>query len=350
MHRKFLLIIVLLLFIGLACRSPIHFPEKEKIRIGSVSLIQFETIALLAKSSQKSISTLSIIPTSTSLPESTPTVIPAPTVEPIPEAYYPGGAIRIPQKSGQINVLLLGSDERPGGGFRTDVMILLNINPDTGKSSIVLFPRDLYLLLPDYGYERINTSQEFGGFELTQKTFEYNFGIHPDYYMLANFSGFKNIIDILGGIDVNSTAPLYDRCDIPCRASKSCGVEAGLNHFDGEMALWYARSRYSTSDDDRVRRCQEILVSIFNALMSRNAVDNGPAIFQEFQSSVETNLTLEGIINILPIARNLNQPGIFHQYTFGTDQATVWIHPSGAYLLLLNPDAIHNLLIESLSN
>ena len=229
-------------------------------------------------------------------------------------------------------------------------MILLNINPGTGKASIVSFPRDLYLLLPDYGYERINTSQEFGGFELTQKTFEYNFGIHPDYYMLANFAGFKNIIDILGGIDVNSAAPLYDRCDIPGRASKSCGVEAGLNHFDGDMALWYARSRYSTSDDDRVRRCQEIMVSLFNALMSRNAVDNGPAIFQEFQSSVETNLTLEGILNILPIARNLNQPGMFHQYTFGPDQATVWIPPSGAYLLLPNPDAIHSLLIEALSN
>jgi polyisoprenyl-teichoic acid--peptidoglycan teichoic acid transferase len=350
MNRKFLLIIVLLLFIGIACRFPIHYLEYKKSEIGSVSLIQIETIALLTKSSQKSIPTIPILPTSTTLPEPTPTPIPTPTVEPIPEAYYPGGVIRIPQQSGQINILLLGSDERPGGGFRTDVMILLNINPATGKVSIVSFPRDLYLLLPDYGYERINTSQEFGGFELTQKTFEYNFGIHPDYYMLVNFAGFKNIIDILGGIDVNTAIPLYDRCDIPGMATKSCGVEAGLNHFDGEMALWYARSRYSTSDEDRVRRCQEIMVSLFNALMSRNAVDNGPAIFQEFQSSVETNLTLEGILNILPIARNLNQPGMFHQYTFGPDQATVWIPPSGAYLLLPNPDAIHSLLIEALSN
>ena len=350
MNKKFLLIIVVLLIIGLACQSPIHYVKQNKAKIGSVSLIQIETIALLTKSSQKSIPTIPILPTSTSLPESTPTPIPSPTVEPIPEAYYPGGVIRIPQQSSQINVLLLGSDERPGGGFRTDVMILLNINPVTGKASIVSFPRDLYLLLPDYGYERINTSQEFGGFELTQKTFEYNFGIHPDYYMLVNFAGFKNIIDILGGIDVNSAAPLYDRCDIPGRASKSCGVEAGINHFDGEMALWYARSRYSTSDDDRVRRCQEIMVGLFNALMSRNAVDNAPALFQEFQSSVVTNLTLEGITTFLPIARNLNQPGMFRQYTFGPDQAAVWIPPSGAYLLLPNLDAIHSLLIEALSN
>jgi polyisoprenyl-teichoic acid--peptidoglycan teichoic acid transferase len=349
MNKKFLALIVIL-FIGLACQSPIHYVEQKKTRIGSVSLIQIETIALLTKSSQKSVPTIPIIPTFTSTPVPTPTPIPSPTVEPIPEAYYPGGVIRIPQQSGQINVLLLGSDERPGGSFRTDVMILLNINPFTGKASIVSFPRDLYLLLPDYGYERINTSQEFGGFELTQKTFEYNFGVHPDYYMLVNFAGFKNIIDILGGIDVNSAAPLYDRCDIPGRASKSCGVEAGVNHFDGEMALWYARSRYSTSDDDRVRRCQEIMVGLFNALMSRDAVNNGPAIYQEFQNNVVTNLTMEGILNILPIARNLNQPGNFRQYVFGPDQASVWIPSSGAYLLIPNLDSIHNLLVEALSN
>lgn len=101
--------------------------KQNKAKIGSVSLIQIETIALLTKSSQKSIPTIPILPTSTSLPEPTPTPIPSPTVEPIPEAYYPGGVIRIPQQSSQINVLLLGSDERPSGGFRTDVMILLNI-------------------------------------------------------------------------------------------------------------------------------------------------------------------------------------------------------------------------------
>jgi LCP family protein required for cell wall assembly len=350
MSKKFLLIIVLLLFTGLACLSPIHYVENNEAKPGSVSLIQIETIALLTKSSQKTIQSLPIVPAFTSIPAPTPTMLPSPTIEPIPEAYYPGGMIRIPQQSGQINVLILGSDERPGGGFRTDVIILLNINPASGKASIVSFPRDLYLLLPDYGYERINTSQEFGGFELTQKTFEYNFGIHPDYYMLVNFAGFKNIIDILGGIDVNSAAPLYDRCDIPGRASKSCGVEAGINHFDGEMALWYARSRYSTSDDDRVRRCQEIMIGLFNALMSRDAVNNGPALFQEFQSSVVTNLSLEGILKVLPVARNLDQHDMFHQYTFGPDQAAVWIPPSGAYLLLPNLDAIHSLLIEALSN
>ena len=350
MNKKVLLFIVVLIFAVTACQLPIHYVENNNATMGSVSLIQIETTALLTKSSQKAEPIQPKSLTDSPLPEPTPTQIPSPTAEPTPESFYPGGVTRIPQKTNQINILILGLDERPGGGFRTDVMILLNINPATGKASIVSFPRDLYLILPDYGYERINTSQELGGFELTQKTFEYNFGIHPDYYMLANFAGFKNIIDILGGIDVNSAQPLYDRCDIPGRESKSCGVEAGINHFDGEMALWYARSRYSTSDNDRVRRCQEIMVGLFDALMSRDAVNHGPELFQEFQASVVTNLNLEGIINLLPIAENLTQPDQFQQYVLDPDQASVWIPPSGAYLLLPNLDTIHDLLIEALSN
>ncbi len=93
MHRKIQLIIVLLLLIGLACRYPIHYLEEKKTEIGSVSLIQIETIALLTKSSQKSIPTIQILPTTTPLPEPTPTPIPTPTEETIPEAYYPGGVI-----------------------------------------------------------------------------------------------------------------------------------------------------------------------------------------------------------------------------------------------------------------
>ena len=95
---------------------------------------------------------------------------------------------------------------------------------------------------------------------------------------------------------------------------------------------------------------RKLLPVYSTALMSLDAVNNGPAIYQEFQSSVVTNLTLEGILNILPIAKALNQPGMFRQYTFGSDQATAWIPPSGAYLLLPDLDAIHNLLIEALSN
>jgi polyisoprenyl-teichoic acid--peptidoglycan teichoic acid transferase len=336
---------------GIACQLPIHYVEYQSTVTIDKSSTKIPVQGLGHLISDSPTPTVTPIPTKTLTPEPTPTHKPKkPTKTPTQETFYPGGANRIPQVEGQINILLLGSDERPDGAFRTDVIILLNLNPQTGKASIVSFPRDLYLPLPDYGYQRINTSQEFGGFELTQKTFEFNFGIHPDYFLMVNFSGFKNIIDILGGIDVNSAQPLSDRCDIPGKPNKYCKIEAGMNHFDGDMALWYARSRYSTSDADRMRRCQEVIIGIYNAMMSRDAINQAPELFHELQTSVETNLNLESMISLLPMANQVTQPGNFRQFIIGPDQTTVWIPPSGAYLLLPNLDAIHTFLVDALSN
>lgn len=349
MKKTIFSIFLIIMITGIACQLPIHYVQYQS----STALSSSGTRSPIAGFAHLKSDTLT--PTWTPSPTETPTPEPTrkpkkPTKPPTPEPFYPGGANRIPQAEGQLNILLLGSDERPGGGFRTDVIILLNLNPKTGKASMVSFPRDLYIPLPDYGYQRINTSQEFGGFELTQKTFEYNFGIHPDYYVMVNFNGFKNIIDILGGIDVNSGQPLSDRCDIPGNPNKYCSIEAGVNHFDGDMALWYARSRYSTSDADRMRRCQEVIIGIFNAMMSRDAVNHGAELFQEMQTSVETNLNLEGVISLLPMANLITQPGNFRQFILGPDHTTVWIPPSGAYLLIPNLEAIHTFLLDALSN
>lgn len=343
MKKQIFDLVLVVLLIGSACQLPIrnveNIPSKTTKTQNAVNgFVDFGSVTL----------TPTPMPTETSTPEPAPTE--TPTLTPTPDTFYPDGAKRIPQVDGQVNIMLFGSDQRPDGSFRTDVIILLNINPATGKASIVSFPRDLYLLLPNYGYQRINTSQEFGGFELTQKTFEYNFGIHPDHYMLVNFNGFKNIVNILGGIDVNSAEGLTDTCDIPGNPSRTCSVNAGINHFDGDMALWYARSRNSTSDADRMRRGQEVIIALFNGLMSRNALDHAVDIIQEFQSSVETDLDLETIVKLLPVATTITQPGNFRQFIIGPDQTSVWIPSSGAYLLLPNPEAIQVLLLDALTN
>lgn len=348
MKKIIFTVILIILITGIACQLPVHYVGSQPVNSSGNSGIKSPVAGFAHLKPGNPTLTPTPIPTLTLTP--TPTQTPEPSATPTLEYLYPGGVNPIPQDQSQVNILLLGSDERPNGGYRTDTIILMNINPKSGKASIVSFPRDLYLLLPDYGYERINTSQEFGGFELTQKTFEYNFGIHPDYYVIVNFNGFKNIINILGGIDVNSAEPLYDRCDIPGNPNKYCGIDAGVNHFDGEMALWYSRSRYSTSDADRMRRCQEVIIGIFNAMMSRDAVSHGAELYQELRNSVDTNLDLEAMIKILPVANLVSQPGNFRQFIIGPDQTNVWIPPSGAYLLQPIPEAIRSLLMDALSN
>lgn len=287
--------------------------------------------------------------TLTPSPATTSTPIPA-TLTPTPSKFMEGGVDVIPQQEGQVNFLILGSDYRAGGGYRTDIILLVNLNPATGLGSVISFPRDLYLDLPGWGFERINTAMEFGGFELLQSSFEYHFGIHPDFYVITNFTGLTSIVDTLGGIDVNAANTLSDWCDLPSGIKGTCTIPAGWNHLNGEMALWYARSRYSTSDFDRGRRAQELAAAFFNRLMEFEALTKAPELYQLLQNSVETNVTIDDILPLLPLAAEITKDGHFRQFVIGPDQVTVWIPPSGAYLLLPNPEAFRDLLVQALTN
>ena len=166
-----------------------------------------------------------------------------------PAGSLPAQALPIPQPEGEVTILLMGSDQRPGArDFRTDTMLLIVLKID-GSVSLVSFPRDLWVYLPGHGMERINTAQEYGGFELVQSTFQYNFGFTPQSYVLTNFNGFRFIVDDLGGIDVQVGLTLSDaRTGYP----EGYTVDPGLVHMDSETALWYVRARKTTSDLDRL--------------------------------------------------------------------------------------------------
>ena len=138
--------------------------------------------------------------------------------------------------------------------------MLLSLYPDSNTASIISFPRDLYVFIPGVGNQRINVAQPYGGFELTNATLQENFGVSADHYIMTNFSGFKSIIDSLGGINVEVGNYLSDQCSLSQADSAGyCTVYPGINFMNGETALWYVRSRYSTSDLDRTRRAQEVI-------------------------------------------------------------------------------------------
>ncbi len=288
--------------------------------------------------------------TQTYLPK---TATPEPTVtatqQPTLPYFIDGGAERIPQADGSINLVILGSDYRPGAGYRTDIILLIHISPNS-KVSFISFPRDLFIPIPGHPDERINTAMQTGGFELVQQMFEFNFGIHPDYFVMTNFIGFESIVDTMGGLDINAEYTLTDWCDLPSGRKGYCTIYAGENHLGGEMALWYARSRYSTSDFDRGRRTQELAKGFFNKLISLDALTNAPAIYQQMAAAVETNLSLDAMLPLAPLASGLYQQNSFSHYTIGPEQTTVFIPASGAYLLLPNTEAIQDVLTEAFGN
>jgi len=250
-----------------------------------------------------------------------------------------------------VKILLLGSDWRPNSGFRTDVMMLVAINKKTGATSMVSFPRDLFVTLPGIKQERINTAMAYGGFDLTQEMFQYNFGFTPDYYLLTNFQGFVSIIDSLGGITVYAGSQLSDTCSLPIADEDGyCTMGPGRLDMDGATALWYVRSRYSTSDFDRTRRAQEVMKATFFKLMNLNAVARAPELYNSLHNNVETNLPLDVAISLARFAPDLlSNTEKIKQYAIGPREVWAWQTPEGAQVLLPNPDLIEPLLFEALN-
>jgi len=273
--------------------------------------------------------------------ESTSVVSQEPPATPIPKLVKP---------EGQINILLLGSDWRSGNGYRTDVILLLSLNTKTGTATMVSFPRDLYVEIPGIGMGRINASQEYGGFALTSETFMINFGIEIDHYMLTSFSGFINIVDTLGGIDVFSSRELYDLCSLPQAVDDYCYMPYGNNHMNGQTALWYVRSRSSSNDFDRTRRAQEVMVAIFQKAMSLDALSRGVELYGLFQNSVDTDITVGTVLELLPLGSKLmSDPSLIKRFAIGSGQVYNYVVPvSGAMVLVPDNALVNQILTQAL--
>lgn len=289
-----------------------------------------------------------VAPTPTFSPTPKPTRVPTKT--PSGQAYNPSSPVNPGQRpAGQVNIMILGSDYRPNRGSRTDVIMALSVNKKSGRVTLTSFPRDLYVHIPGLGMERINVAQEFGGFSTLVGTFEYNFGVTPDFYVMTNFNGFKGIIDTLGGVDVKVAQYLSDVCSLPQARNGRCSVSPGTVNMNGATALWYVRSRYSSSDFDRTRRAQEVIIAVFKKIMSLDAVHRMPEIYKQFKSSVETNLGLDDIVSLIPIgSKVISNPSIIERYAIGPAETSNYVVPgTGAWVLLPNSYAVSRIIQDA---
>jgi LCP family protein required for cell wall assembly len=217
------------------------------------------------------------IPTSITTTDSTPTAE-ASTATPVPAFVLPAGSDQ------PITVLLLGSDRRPQEKTpsRTDAVILLRINPQTQRVSLLSFPRDLIVSIPGYGAARINAAHVYGdiypalggGIKLATQTVSQLIGVPVDYTILTDFAGFINIIDTLGGVPVNVTKDLYDS-QFPTMDYKyrEVSFQMGTSTMDGVTALTYSRIRHPDNDFERTKRQQQVITGVAKRLQSGNFVD-----------------------------------------------------------------------------
>lgn len=290
--------------------------------------------------------------------ESTPTYYPTdyptptPTLTSTPANIVPVsntlGVDPIAQPDHQINILILGSDQKYKGSIgRTDSIILLTINTEEGTVNVTSFPRDLYIYIPRWTDQRINTAFAHGGFQLMQDTMLHNFGFKPDYYLLVNLWAFEYIIDDLGGIYVNVPRTI---CDDKWGYGLTHCVYPGRQLFKSKEALWYVRSRTTTNDFDRNYRQQLVLSAILDRLISLNTLTRIPQLYGTYVNNITTNLDLATIISLSPTGLKLTDKSRITQYFITEAMITNWISPSGAQVLLPNFQMIRNLLNKALNS
>ncbi len=262
-----------------------------------------------------------------------------------------------------VNFLLIGSDVRSGTSFRTDTMVIAILRPNEGQVSLISIPRDLWVSIPEWQNQRINTAYQHGistgypggGPGLLKDTILYNLGIRIDHTAMVDFSGFSQVVDTLGGVDVPVSCaytdwrlidPSYDPYNEDNWHLYTTGP--GLIHMDGDLALWYARSRQKSSDFDRGRRQQEVLRSLFAQALQANTLTRIPELYDDLKSSVETDLGLGDLLQLAVYAPKMTSADI-RSYYIRPPLVNSWITDAGAYVLLPNEAALGQMLTEAMS-
>ena len=286
----------------------------------------------------------------------------------LPELYFPvdaeeglileGTAVptrvpAIPREYELVNIILLGGDdELTSDTFtRTDTMIIVSINTETGTVSMLSLPRDMFVYIPSGFMGRLNLAfgvgenigwQPDGGFGLLRQTIFYNFGINVHYYAKVNFSEFEEIIDTLGGVDIGVDCAYRDYYPVddfdPNRSVEDNyylrTLNVGYYTFDGFDALWYARTRKVTDDFDRGRRQQQLLRAMWRKARDTGLLSNLPSLWGQVTDVVETNLPFDTMLGLLPYVLNLDISNLENFTMIRTYHTTPWQPPSGDYVQL----------------
>jgi len=268
----------------------------------------------------------------------------------------------IPSPPEAVNIVLLGTDTSAGNGaWRTDTIIVVSVDPIGPSVSMLSIPRDLFVYIPGYRMQRINVADGWGervkypggGAGLIKQTLEYNLGIRVHYYARVNFDGFKKIVDTLGGIDVVVDCPLNDTFPDPDAPEGKTDIDLapGVHHMDGKLALWYARSRWNTSDFDRARRQQRVLRAIWAKVRDLGLLGKLPDLWDDLQQTVQTDLTLENLLWLASIGAQLDTETAIKSRFIDTRSGALksWTTPEGAYVLLPIYDKLSPLVAEALA-
>jgi LCP family protein required for cell wall assembly len=264
------------------------------------------------------------------------------------------------EEQDRINILLLGiGGKNHDGGNLTDTIILASFQPSTKKVAMLSIPRDLNVPLENLGWRKINNVNSYaeaespgsGGIATSQAVNDL-LGVPIDYYFRLDFSGFENIIDALGGIEVeventldDRSYPVLGREDAEPYESRyeHLHVEQGIQKMDGDLALKFVRSRHAGgiegSDFARARRQQLVLEAVKNKFISKNTLFRPGIIkdiYNELEAHLSTNMEIWEMIKLYEMFADVQKDNIINKVLDNSANGLLMdnITPEGAYVLV----------------
>jgi LCP family protein required for cell wall assembly len=264
----------------------------------------------------------------------------------------------VPELNGAQNILLVGTDARPGEEVsRTDTLVLVRLDPRSNRVSMLSFPRDLYVRIPGYGKDKINAAYPIGekrlgagyGPALLKETVGQLVGLPIDHFVMINFEGFKAVIDKIGGIYIDVPKAIDDPA-YPTDDYRTIKIhfDAGRQLMDGERALMYARTRHADSDFGRNQRQQEVLMAIFDRIREQGlfsqltSLDDYTAALSDY---IRTDITRNEMLGLASVGAQLHAENI---QRFAIDPKMVVAQRQPAYVLVLRDQKALRRLVDQM--
>ena len=202
----------------------------------------------------------------------------------------------LPTVQKNMNIMLLGVDERNEDVGRSDTLMFLNLSDD--KVSLLSIPRDTRVYINRHGYEKINAAYAHGVEDLTRSTLEDFLGVDVDRYVKINTQEFVKLIDVIGGIDIFVEKPMHYEDPWDDDGGLYIHLDEGLQHLDGKDAIKFVRFRDSEGDAGRVRRQQVFMKACADRLSDPSVILKLPEIFSVAMNAIETDLTSSEMLAI----------------------------------------------------
>jgi LCP family protein required for cell wall assembly len=219
------------------------------------------------------------------------------------------------------NYLILGTDRRAtDSSWRTDTIIIVGLDRKLNRAAVLSVPRDLYLEIPNYGYGRINQVDYIGekilktpggGPGLISMVMSNTLGISTQHWMRVEMTGFKDVVDAVGGVTMYLDCPFYEPIfNLTTNSWEYYTLPAGEVHLTGEDAYWYVRLRLKESDIGRSQRQRQFLWAMRDQIMKTNLLPRLPALFTAFSSTFSTDLSIVEIIQLMQFGVSLDSSNV----------------------------------------